>query len=292
MILILVRKLLRDLRLPLGIMAILLMLFQVLWAKVTQRIVGEVLLQFTRLGIDIATLRAIIFQESGKIIQTLMGGENIAIERALDMMSISYVHPLTQTIVSVWALGRAAGALAGELDRGTLELLLAQPLRRSQVVLAHFIVDLIAIPVLALSMWMGTVIGVHSFGLSDPGRGSLYVDVMRFLPALASVAGLAFALGGFTMIWSALGRQRGRVLGLVVLLVLLQFLVNVIGQLWTPMAGLRPWTIFYHYQPQTIILNGPTSESWRHVAVLAGVGLGGYGFALGYFCHRDLPAPL
>lgn len=289
---VLVGKLLRDVRLPLLVMSLLLFLFQLLWAKVTQRIVGEVLAQFSRLGIDVATIRSIIFQESGQIMQALMGGEQIAIERAQDMMSISYVHPLTQIIISVWALGRASGALAGELDRGTMELLLAQPLRRSQVVLAHLAVDAIAIPVLLLFMWLGTATGVWLNGLTDPAQASLYVDIWRFPRALVFVGSLAFALGGFTMIWSALGRQRGRVLGIAVLLVLLQFLVNVIAQLWPPMGPLRPWTIFFHYQPQSVILGAWSAGAVWHIAVLFGVGAAGYALALWYFCRRDLPAPL
>lgn len=289
---VLVGKLLRDVRIPLLVIASLLFLFQLLWAQVTRRIVGDILQEFGRFGIDIATIRSIIFQQSGKIMQTLMGGENIAIERARDMMSISYVHPLTQIIVCIWAIGRAAGALAGELDRGTMELLLAQPLRRSQVVLAHLAVDLITIPVLVGCMWLGTATGVWLNSLGDPAKGSLYVDVTLFLRGLVFVGVLAFALAGFTMIWSSLGRQRGRVMGVTVLLVLLQFLVNVIGQLWPPMEPLRPWTVFYHYQPQPVILEGWTVAAGTHLAVLVGVGAVGYAFALWYFCRRDLPAPL
>ena len=48
----------------------------------------------------------------------------------MDMLSIGYVHPLVQIIFCIWAVGRASGAVAGELDRGTMELLLAQPLSR------------------------------------------------------------------------------------------------------------------------------------------------------------------
>ena len=50
----------------------------------------------------------------------------------MDMLSIGYVHPLMQTIFCIWAVGRASGAIAGEMDRGTMELLLAQPLARGR----------------------------------------------------------------------------------------------------------------------------------------------------------------
>ena len=292
---ILIRKLFRDVWLALVVMLLLLFAFQLLWAKVTQRIAGEVLGRFGELGIDVAMLRSIIFTESGKIIQTLMGGETIALERGADMMSIAYVHPLTQLILCVWAIGRAAGALAGEIDRGTMELLLAQPIRRVHVVLAHLAVDALAIPSLALTLWLGTTVGVHLVGLADSNVAQLRVDPMRFWPAALGVMALVFAVSGSTMALSSLGRLRSRVLGLAVLVMLVQFLVNVVSQLWPPMETLRPWTIFYYYQPQEMILKEnwmSLSSVWFRLSVLTGIGVVGYVFAACWFCRRDLPAPL
>src|SRR5688572_7639806 len=141
----LVLKLLRDYRVALIVVVLLLFLFQLLWSLVAKRVSTEILQAFAPFGINVETLRQIIFQGPGKMIQALLGGENIRLERAMDMMSMAYVHPLTQTILCIWAIGRASGAIAGEIDRGTMELLLAQPIRRGQVVLAHLIVDLITI---------------------------------------------------------------------------------------------------------------------------------------------------
>jgi ABC-2 type transport system permease protein len=293
MIWVLVVKLLRDVRVALGVVMLLLFAFQLLWAKVTQRIVGEVLVQLSALGLPIAALREVLFKESGKIVQTLMGGENISIERAQDMLSIAYVHPLTQTILCIWAVGRAAGAIAGEIDRGTMELLLAQPLRRGQIVLAHLAVDGIVIPLLAAAMGLGTFTAVKSLGMDKPSAAAMYVDIARFGPGLLSVVALVFAVSGVTMMISAFGRQRGKVLGVAVLVVLLQFLVNVIGQLWSPMEPLRPFTVFYYYQPQQIILrDGLAFDSWQRIGTLFAVGATGYAITAWQFCRRDLPAPL
>ncbi len=267
----------------------------------------------------------------------------------MDMLSIGYVHPLMLVLFCVWSVGRAAGAIAGELDRGTLELLLAQPLARYRLILAHLLVDLIAIPLLALSLWGGTCLGtwlvgpiqirpielptkplapkpgyVIEFGpfkvrlqepagkrrvpiLTEPNealRQRLKIEPLRFGPALFVVGGLMFAVSGITMFLSALGRFRWRVLGLAVLLFLIQFLLNLLGQMWDVLAPLRPLTVFYYFQPQQVIISGDWYVMLREwnggeplcrvpmVAVLAGVGLLGYGMALWGFTRRDLPAPL
>jgi ABC-2 type transport system permease protein len=321
----LVRKLLRDIRVALVIVMVLLAAFQCLFVKVTQRTVVELAPVFstlaTRAGVLQKDLEDIIFSGPGKIAQTLVGGESIRFERAMDMLSIGYVHPLMQVIFGIWAIGRAASAVAGELDRGTLELLLAQPLPRWRVIAAHLTVDAIVIPLLCLSLWAGQAIGYRLVGpfevraehleplkrlpfeiKVDPAL--LKVDVSAFGPGLWNVGALLFAISGVTMAFSAAGRFRGRVIGAAVLFMLVMFLINVIGQMWDAAAWLRPFTIFYYFQPQQVILSGKwwvdpgpvwTGRPLVHLNVLAvlfGVGAVGYAVALWTFSRRDLPAPL
>jgi ABC-2 type transport system permease protein len=117
---------------------------------------------------------------------------------------------------------------------------------------------------------------------------------------LLSVGGLMFAVSGCTMALSAAGRYRWRVLGLAIFVTLIQFFVNLLGQMWDTVEPLRPFTVFYYFQPQQLILRSGW-EAWTvpvfgyqvpHLAVLVGVGLIGYGAALAIFTRRDLPAPL
>ena len=73
-------------------------------------------------------------------------------------------------------MGRASGAIAGEIDRGTMELLLAQPIRRSQVILAHLLVDLSRRAALCLSMWVGTWSAPGSWACKALKSPSLHVE--------------------------------------------------------------------------------------------------------------------
>jgi ABC-2 type transport system permease protein len=303
----LISKLLRDLRVPLIVVALLLGGFQCLWAKITQRITEEILPQITR-SIPLDVLLNMLFQGPGQLIQTLIGGESVNLAQTLDVLSIGYVHPLTLAILCIWAIGRAAGALTGEIDRGTMELLLAQPVARSRVIWAHLLIDVFTIAVLCLGLWGGNWLGIGLFGRIAAGAPRhiqvLRVDPCILFPALANVAALLFAVSGYTTWLSARGRFRGKVLGAAVLVTLLQFLVNVVGQLWDAAAFLRPFTVFYYYQPQQIILDHRWSvdlgKLWHMsqpltvsgISVLASVGILGYGLALLTFCRRDLPAPL
>ena len=95
-----------------------------------------------------------------------------------------------------------------------------------------------------------------------------------------------------------------RVMGLAILVTLVQFIINVLGQLWDGAAFLRPFSVFYYFQPQLIALKGQWTVNPRYawsgfplssvnvILVLGLVGLIGYLLALRTFCRRDIPAPL
>ncbi len=306
---ILVKKLLRDARTGLIIVALLLFLFQLLWARVTHTVSGELLKEVEKLLKPVEQLAPVgmpvapkvddfiktFFSGPGQIIQKLIGGESIDVRKASDLLSSGYVHPLVQTILCIWAIGRAAGAIAGEIDRGTMELLLAQPITRHQLLRAHLYVDFMTIPILCAAMLSGSVLGAYLVGLVNNPEPLLRADPWRCAPALVNVALLVFAVSGATMWLSAAGRFRGRVLGAAVVITLVQFLVNVIGQLWTPLEPFRPFTVFYYFQPQPIILKADwyaIGEVWRNFAVLLAIGAAGYALAWRVFLRRDLPAPL
>ena len=198
-----------------------------------------------------------------------------------------------------------------------MELLLAQPIRRSSVVFSHLAVDAVVIPLLCLSLWGGTILGCHLVGPFTANTEAVkifpfpvhvdeslfQVDPWAFGSALWNVGALLFAISGVTMALSAAGRFRGRVVGLAVVIFLVQFLINVVGQLWDAVACLRPFTVFFYYQPQQIVLNdrwtvspagvwGTGPEAANVLVVLLAVGAAGYALALAAFTRRDLPAPL
>ncbi len=108
----LIGKLLRDVRVALVVVCLLLAAFQCLWAKITERIIGQLApFLFTLAGASGLVPQDVenaVFAGPGKILRTMIGGETVALDRAMDLMTIGYVHPLMQTLFCIWAIGRAA----------------------------------------------------------------------------------------------------------------------------------------------------------------------------------------
>lgn len=322
MMFVLYRKLLRDIRWPLFACCLLMGLFAGLWVRVTVQVTTQISpflgLLAMKSGFGPTFVMDLFFRGPGKLIQTFFGGESIEFVDPQETLSIGPMHPLVQAILCIWAIGRAAGAIAGEIDRGTMELLLAQPIARARIVLTHFLIDLTVIPILCASFLVGLHIGTAIVGTFtvDPGvyeavrikppnpLPSYTLDPAKVYSGMWNAVALAFAVSGYTMWISSAGRSRVRALGLAIFLTLLQFLVNVIGQLWDGVAFLRPLSVFYYYQPQAINLRhvwwvdpgmlwgGKPLVSLNVIAVLGLVGAFGYLMALRTFIRRDVPAPL
>lgn len=323
---ILVRKLLRDVRPALIAVCLILFLFAGLWVKITQRVTAEITPFFNTVA-RVAKLppklfEDVLFKGPGKVSQAVLGGADLRFERPMDFLAVGLLHPVVIILGSIWAVGRAGGAIAGELDRGTMELLLSQPVPRNRLILAHLIVDAMVIPAICLSFFAGTQAGIWAVGPfeidyapvkqalsreappaviatlnipSEPER--MEISGRPQFPALANLAGLMFSLSGITLAFSACGRSRWKVIGWSVLAGLLMFIVNVLGQLWDAAAFLRPISVYYYYQPQKIMLRDEWTAALAGmqvpvVVVLFLIGAAGYAITLRVFTRRDLPAPL
>jgi ABC-2 type transport system permease protein len=105
-----------------------------------------------------------------------------------------------------------------------------------------------------------------------------------------------------TIALSAYGRSRWKVIGYAIVVVVVMFVANTVGQLWPPARFARPFTFFFYYQPQKVMLDRnwlvdlgaawPGGPRISTVGVLLGIGFAGYLIALRIFTRRDLPAPL
>jgi ABC-2 type transport system permease protein len=328
---ILVRKLLRDARPALVAVCAVLFVFALFWVKITQRVTTEIApmsqtissFAFGRKEV----LEKLFVRGPSKISQAALGWGEMNFDRPTDFLAIGLLHPLVLVLSIVWGVGRAAGAVAGEIDRGTMELLMAQPVPRGRLILAHLLVDCVVLPVLCLSFFAGTQFGLALVGDFVPDytmfeqtakelnmgdwaeklprqTNPLPVDGRYELVGLVNTLALMFALSGVTVALSSVGRSRWRVIGFAALIAVVMFVANTVGQLWEPANFVRPFTFFFYYQPQRLMLENDwlvdLNKAWDlgrpvyvpAVGVLLAVGAAGYAFALRAFARRDLPAPL
>jgi ABC-type transport system involved in multi-copper enzyme maturation permease subunit len=204
-------------------------------------------------------------------------GDDVSAGSPAGFLAIGYGHPFFFLILSSWIARVACGALAGEIGRGTMDLLAARPMARWVQVVAGAVAVAAGLAVLTAAALTGTAAGlaVRPLGLS----------ASYFLPVVAVAWLLFMAFGAVGLLVSATRRDGGAAIGWLSGIIATSFVLEYLARLWKPMAALRPWSLFTHYNPQQIVKAG-----WglMDVATLAGVAVAALVGAIVVFSRRDL----
>jgi ABC-2 type transport system permease protein len=204
------------------------------------------------------------------------------------MLALLFVHPVILGTGIAWCVARGSDVVSGSLERGALELVLAQPLRRSKLFVVHTAITIVGATLLALGVWLGLGVGLATGSLAQAP------PLREFLPAVVNYFALLVCLSGLVSLLSACDSYRWRTIGLGLAFVLTQYVLKVIVRMWPAGKALDYLTIFGPYEPQWLIQN--PAQAWGpallYAGVLLGVGAASLILALAVFARRDLPPPM
>lgn len=197
-------------------------------------------------------------------------------------ITLGFQHPLAIAFVAIFAVAAAALAIAGERQRGTLEVLLARPLPRNGVLLAIGAALLVCIAVVLIALLGGMAAGTALQGLASE-------LAMERLPLVFLNALLLWAaFGAFGLAASVSFDRTGPAIGLSLAYLLIHYFLEVLGSLWTDAAWLQDYSLFHHFQAGEILAGEPAPIDLVILAAAVAVPLA---YALIRFPRRDLAAP-
>lgn len=203
-------------------------------------------------------------------------------------IALAYIDPVILFAAVTWAFARGSDAVSGEIGRGTMELLLAQPVRRSSILAVQAVVTTAGAALLALAAWLGTCQGLWAVGLLDR------VEPRHFIPAALNLFSLTFFLAALATLASSWESQRWRTIGLMGAIYIVELVIKVIARLAPKLTWLMYATFFGAFEPQILVTHPERAwnTSLRYDGTLIGLGLLAYVLAGIIFCRRDIPAPL
>lgn len=197
-----------------------------------------------------------------------------------DILAFAWNHPVTHALGTAAAIVFAARAIAGEIETGTLELFLAEPLTRRRYLTTRVAAGVGALMVVTLAGIGGSALAQAVYHLQSFDRGQWAVLGVDY--ALLLVAWFAV-----TLVFSAFGHEGGRVASAGFLIALVSYILQVIGGLWPAADFLLPWTLHHSFVPREILVeHGPIA---RPLVTLGGVGFVGLAVAAWRFERRDVP---
>ena len=172
-------------------------------------------------------------------IKTLLGGEALRMGNIVGLIAIGYQHPMVLVLYMIFAVGVPTGLLAGEVQKGTMELILSRNATKTQVYICAGLITVVGMYALVLVMFLGTVTSVNIYEFSQ--KVPLY-----FFFKTAIVGGmLASAVGGIALLAAACF-SRGTAVGLTVVYLIINYFVSFVAVWWPRMKFLEPFTIFHY----------------------------------------------
>ena len=217
-----------------------------------------------------------LFEETEALARVFAGGftDLTSPEGYLNSQLYSLLVPI---LFLIFAISRGSGAIAGEEEKGTLDILLSNPTTRLQVLIQQFAAMVVATSVLAFVLWLSVVIG-----------GAI-VDMDLSLWRTAQVTLSAMLLGVLfgtlaLMLGSAFGK-RGLSTGIAGALAVGTYFICALAPLAEGLEPVEKVFPFYYYIGADPLSNG---LDLAHVGVLIAMTIALLIIAIVTFERRDL----
>ena len=198
------------------------------------------------------------------------------------VITLMFEHPFLIALVSTVALAITIPALAGQRQRGTLEMLLARPIRRSTLVATVALAVASMLLLVLFAVVVGILVGSSVEGLSDqvPVRELLIVWVWSAL--------LYGAFASFALAASATSNRNGQAVSWTLGFLIANYFFEILGGFWDQAKAWQPYSLFHHFQAADILAARLSAADLTVLALAVVIPLA---YALYIFPRRDLPAP-
>ena len=166
------------------------------------------------------------------------------------MQAILWVHPVVLALVWAHEIVFCTRVPAGEIDRGTIDILLGLPVSRRTVYFCETAIWL-------LSGAIVLALGLAGHLLRAPGMPvEMRPAMSRIVLVMINFYCVYIAVGGVTFLVSAFSDRRGRAVAIVFTIVLASFLVNFLARFWEPAGQIAFLSVMEYYQPANTLRTG------------------------------------
>ena len=208
--------------------------------------------------------------------------EFLALSGLAGYLSLGFTHPLYIVLAGAAVIGFAARSLAGEMDRGIIQIPLSRPISRQAVYTSRILGVGVICALLAIAGPLGMVAGMlYAQPEGEFAYGHLGAVALNGLT-------LFWAIGGLALWGSAAASTAGRVVAWAISLLVVSYFVDYFAGIWTPLQAIQFLSLFDYYDPTQALVSGQANTS--DLATLTVVGVVAAVAGLIVFTRRDLPA--
>lgn len=197
------------------------------------------------------------------------------LEGFLATEQFSFVWPM---LLMFMTIGYSGYALAGEIEKGTIELLLSQPISRIKLFLGRYLAGILILLVFVVFSIFA------AWPLSAVYNISFKAENFVLLVSLGLMFGLSVLSIGFFV--SSFVSDKGKAFFIPGVILILMYVLNIVSSLKEELGDLKYFSFFYYFNPTKALVGGEI-DSWSYLVFL------GSGFVLTLagliiFARRDI----
>jgi ABC-2 type transport system permease protein len=240
------------------------------------------------MGVIMPVVFAAFGKEIGALVETMplleqfanFGGGNMF--TLAGAIATSFSHPFTLLLLGIMAIAFPALAIAGERDKGTLEVTLARPISRSGLYGTLYLAGMVFVGILLAVLISAAVITTFAVGFGDE------LDLGKTAQLWLAGWLLFIAFMSLAFLVSTMSDRPGPAIGIPAVFVLINYLAFAIGSIWPDAQWLEEYSMFNLLKAQDVLAGGIALSD---IAVMVAFSLVFVGLALYLFPRRDIPAP-
>jgi len=181
-------------------------------------------------------------------------------------------------LLIILAVSTAGAAIANEIEKGTIEIILSQPISRIRFYLSRYIAGMIIIALFVALTIFPAIPLAKIFNISTKGENYLTLSLMAFLFGLA-IFSIGYAL-------SAVFSDRGKVYFVTAGLMVLMYVCNIVALLKESFSDLKYLSFFHYFDPVDSLVRNKIDETGIVVFILTIIAT--FIFGLIYYNRRDI----
>jgi ABC-type transport system involved in multi-copper enzyme maturation permease subunit len=195
--------------------------------------------------------------------------------------AFGFNHPLVLTVLAINAIILPTRDLAGEIENGTMELLLSYPLRRTTLLFSLWISGSVLFLAIIGGGFVGSITAISIFYQLN------FHFFLKLLQIVFNLWLLFVLIFSFTLLLATFGREGSKTGARAAAITLVFYLLHFLSAIWETLKFTRPFNIFTYYQPAKLMFE--LESVWVNVfvlTVLTGICLTA---SLRQFNRRDIP---
>lgn len=203
-------------------------------------------------------------------------------------LAMTFSEPMLMLPIVIWSIARGSDVVSGELGRGTLEMLLAQPVGRTQLIATHALASTVGLGMLCVLAWTTFHLGIENLSVKESVAPKVdfrvpflpihipipmgqvqevqaplseKVDSQLFAGPCVNLFCFGFVILCLSIFWSAVDRFRWRAIGVTLGIYVVQLLLFILSKANTYWLFTQNFTFVSLYQPERSVMLGSRNAS-------------------------------